>query len=64
MADYAVPDDLPSFEPYLRRKYRGLPNEAVEDLDKAFERISSKHGYNPAGPNHGEDESPEVKATN
>ncbi len=64
MADYAVPSDLPSFEPYLRRKYRDMPTEAVDDLDKAFERIARKHGYNPDGPQLGEDERPEVRATN
>ena len=25
LADYAVPTDLPSFKPYLKTKYRGLP---------------------------------------
>lgn len=64
MADYAVPGDLPSFAPYLRRKYRDMPIEAVEDLDKAFERIARKHGYDPAGPQDGEDESPEAATTN
>jgi transcriptional regulator with XRE-family HTH domain len=56
LADYAVPGDLPSFQPYLRHKYRDMPDEAVEDLNKAFERIVRKHGYDPNGPSAGEDE--------
>src|SRR4051812_40406687 len=59
MAEYAVPEDLPSFQPYLRRKYRGLPAGAIKDLDQAFNRIVEKHGYDPDGPRDGEDESPE-----
>lgn len=58
LADYVVPTELPSFQPYLRSKYRGLPDEAVEDLDKAFARIIMKHGYHPYGPKAGEDEVP------
>jgi transcriptional regulator with XRE-family HTH domain len=58
LADYAVPADLPSFQPYLRSKYRNMPTEAVDDLNKAFERIIRKHGYQPDGPRGGEDEAP------
>lgn len=58
LAEYAVPGDLPSFQPYLRSKYRDMPTEAVDDLNKAFERIIRKHGYQPDGPRDGEDEGP------
>ena len=58
LADYAVPDDLPSFQPYLRSKYRDMPAGAVKDLNKAFERIIKQHGYEPDGPQDGEDEAP------
>ncbi len=58
LADYAVPDDLPSFQPYLRSKYRDMPTRAVEDLNKAFARIVKKHGYQPEGPRNLEDEAP------
>ncbi|HEX6700900.1 MAG TPA: helix-turn-helix domain-containing protein [Gaiellaceae bacterium] len=58
MAGYATPDDLPSFQPYLRRKYRDMPPGAVADLETAFRRIASKHGYEPKGPAPGEDEAP------
>jgi transcriptional regulator with XRE-family HTH domain len=63
MAEYAVPADLPSFQPYLRRKYRDMPPEAVEDLDKAFQEIIDKHGYDPDGPHDGEDELPDIDST-
>jgi len=56
LAEYAVPGDLPSFQPYLRSKYRDMPPEAVDDLNKAFARIVRKHGYDPEGPKDGEDE--------
>jgi transcriptional regulator with XRE-family HTH domain len=58
LADYAVPDDLPSFQPYLRSRYRDMPPAAVEDLNQAFERIIKQHGYEPDGPHDGEDEAP------
>jgi transcriptional regulator with XRE-family HTH domain len=58
LAGYPVPEGLPSFRPYLRSKYRDMPTEAVDDLNKAFERIIRKHGYQPDGPQDGEDEKP------
>jgi transcriptional regulator with XRE-family HTH domain len=58
LADYAVPGDLPSFQPYLRTKYRDMPAGAVDDLNQAFERIIKKHGYEPGGPRDQEDEAP------
>jgi transcriptional regulator with XRE-family HTH domain len=58
LADYTVPGDLPSFQPYLRSKYRDMPAGAVDDLHKAFARIARKHGYHPDGPRDGEDEAP------
>jgi transcriptional regulator with XRE-family HTH domain len=47
LAGYTGPGDLPSFQPYLRGKYRDMPSAAVDELNKAFERISRKHGYDP-----------------
>src|SRR5205823_5564374 len=35
MAGYTITDELPSFQPYLRRKYRDMPTEAIDDLDQA-----------------------------
>jgi transcriptional regulator with XRE-family HTH domain len=47
LADYTGAGDLPSFQPYLRSKHRGLPAAAIEELNNAFERIARKHGYDP-----------------
>jgi transcriptional regulator with XRE-family HTH domain len=60
MAGYTVSTELPSFQPYLRRKYRDMPAEAIDDLDTAFANIIKKHGYDPSGPQAGEDEYPEA----
>jgi transcriptional regulator with XRE-family HTH domain len=63
LADYSVPTELPSFRPYLRTKYRGLPAPAVEQLERSFRRIAKQHGINPDGPASGEDERPEQQPT-
>lgn len=55
-AGYVQPDRLPSFTPYLRSKYANLPASAKRELEASFERIVAKHGYDPDGPNTGEDE--------
>ena len=47
LADYTGPGDLPSFQPYLRSKYRDMPAAAVDELSAAFEKIVRKHGYDP-----------------
>jgi transcriptional regulator with XRE-family HTH domain len=57
MADYAVPDDLPSFRPYLRTKYRNLPADDVEAIERYAARLAKKHGIKLDGPAPGEDES-------
>jgi transcriptional regulator with XRE-family HTH domain len=59
MAGYAAPTDLPSFQPYLRRKYHDLPDDALDDLERAFDRIVREHGYDADGPSGGEDEAPD-----
>jgi transcriptional regulator with XRE-family HTH domain len=56
MANYAIADDLPSFHPYLRRKYRHLPPSAIAELERYFDNLSARHGIDPAGPAPGEDE--------
>jgi transcriptional regulator with XRE-family HTH domain len=63
LADYSVPTDLPSFRPYLRTKYRGLPTLAVEELERSFRRIAKRHGLDVDGPAPGEDELPEQQPT-
>lgn len=53
-AGYAVPDQLPTFRPYLRAKYRQLPEAAVAEMEAFFTRLAKKHGLQ--GPQDGEDE--------
>lgn len=57
LADYAVPSELPSFAPYLRTKYRDIPAEDVEAIEKYAARLAKKHGVSLSGPAPGEDES-------
>jgi len=55
-AGYVQPTGLPSFSPYLRSKYADLPLSAQRELERTFEKIAAKHGYDPSGPAAGEDE--------
>ncbi|WP_082530399.1 helix-turn-helix domain-containing protein [Aeromicrobium sp. Root344] len=55
-AGYIQPEGLPSFAPYLRSKYSGLPASAQRELETSFAKIAAKHGYDPNGPQPGEDE--------
>jgi transcriptional regulator with XRE-family HTH domain len=57
MADYTTPTDLPSIKPYLRTKYRNLPAEDIEAIEKYAARLARKHGIALDGPAPGEDES-------
>jgi len=56
LADYVVPAELPSFTPYLRAKYRELPESAVVEMEHYFAKLAARHGYLPEGPAPGEDE--------
>src|SRR5581483_1016918 len=40
LADYVVPDDLPTFAPYLKAKYSRLPRRARLELEKYFDDLS------------------------
>jgi transcriptional regulator with XRE-family HTH domain len=53
-AGYTRPAELPSFVPYLRAKYRDLPDTAVADMERYFARLARRHGT--TGPRDGEDE--------
>jgi transcriptional regulator with XRE-family HTH domain len=55
-AGYVQPQGLPSFAPYLRSKYADMPASAAAELEESFSRIAAKHGYDPSGPQPGEDE--------
>ncbi len=56
LADYLAPTQLPAFTPYLRTKYRDMPDEAKEELEASFSKIAKKYGYLADGPAPGEDE--------
>jgi len=53
---YARPDGLPTFTPYLRSKYGDLPPKARRELEQSFQEIAERYGYDPHGPQPGEDE--------
>lgn len=56
LAGYVIPEELPTFTPYLRSKYGDLPEAAKSELERSFRTIAKKHGYDPNGPAPGEDE--------
>ena len=62
LADYVVPDELPTFTPYLRAKYRTLPPKAVAELQRYFDGLADRYGIDPAGPAPGADEAPEPRS--
>lgn len=53
-ADYVPAKELPTFTPYLRTKYKDLPDEAVAEMEQFLERLRQKHGT--GGPVDDEDE--------
>lgn len=50
--------DLPTMPVYLRTRYGELPDEAIEQMSRYFDRLAKKHGIDTAGPKPGEDERP------
>jgi transcriptional regulator with XRE-family HTH domain len=59
VAEYSAPKQLPTLKPYLRTKYRELPDEAATQIEAYADRLARKHGVNLAGPAPGEDEEDE-----
>jgi transcriptional regulator with XRE-family HTH domain len=55
LAGYPIGRQLPSFQPYLRDRYRNLPAPAIEELTRYFEYIQTRYG-GADGPHQGEDE--------
>ena len=53
-ADYLHTSDLPSLRPYMRAKYRDLPEEAVDELERYVTELTRRHT---SGPRDREDES-------
>ena len=49
--------DLPTLQPYLRTKFKDMPESAVREIEEHFKTVAAKHGINTAsGPAPGEDE--------
>ena len=57
-AEYVVPGDLPSFHPYLLSKYPDMPQGAIDDLLKEFDRITREYDYALEGAQEGEGKAP------
>ena len=55
-AGYASPKELPGVTPYMRTKFKGLPEEAAQQIERYATRIARNHGIEPAGPTDGADE--------
>lgn len=47
-------NELPSFRPYMRAKYRDLPPEAMAELDNYLDDLSRRYSFE--GPLEGQDE--------
>lgn len=49
--------DLPRLTPYLRTKYKGMPDSAIREIEEHFNAIAKRHGITPNnGPDPGQDE--------
>ena len=44
---YLVPDELPSFEPYLSAKYPNMPSDDVAQLTRLFHELAAQHDVQP-----------------
>lgn len=56
-SDLLQKDDLPAFSPYLRTKYKGIPESALKEIDEHFREVAKRHGIHlNNGPAPGEDE--------
>lgn len=42
----------------MRTKFKGLPDEAAEQIEQYAMRIARKHGIDTTGPDAGQDEKP------
>ena len=55
IADWLPKNELPSFSPYLRAKYRDLPDSAIAEIEAFTDKLRAEHGND--GPQSREDES-------
>ncbi|MFB6718707.1 helix-turn-helix domain-containing protein [Kribbella sp. NPDC056345] len=52
-----IPDgQLPTYQPYFRSKYGGLPADAMDEIETSVARVLEKYGYDGSVPAPGEDE--------
>lgn len=56
MAGYEPLASLPDFRPYMRQKFKDLPQADVEAIERYAEKLLRKHGMALDGPEPGEDE--------
>jgi transcriptional regulator with XRE-family HTH domain len=56
IAEYAAPRQLPNLSPYLRTKYRDLPDSVAKKIEAYAQDLATKHGVDLRGPAPGEDE--------
>lgn len=65
-AGYDLTPTLPTIHPYLRTKYRHLPNKARQEIADAFTRITQKYGIDEhaSSPTPGQDEHPTPQNNN
>ena len=52
--DWLPSKELPTFRPYMRAKYRELPDEALSEMEAFLAQLADKYGVR--GPAEGEDE--------
>jgi hypothetical protein len=45
LADYLVPNDLPSLKPYLKKKYGRLLDEDISKIEDLAARLAKKRGF-------------------
>lgn len=49
--------DLPTLQPYLRTKFKDMPERAVREIEEHFRDVAARHGIDiNTGPAPGEDE--------
>jgi transcriptional regulator with XRE-family HTH domain len=56
---WVPPKQLPTIRPYLRTKYRQLPDAAVKEIEEYFDNVARRHGISfdsEVGPRNREDE--------
>lgn len=56
IAGWIPAEELPTFKPYLRAKYRDLDEQAIADLERYAAQLAARHGGQ--GPIDHEDELP------